>query len=275
MADAEDIPALFTARGDTRFTATPLSRGPWDAQALHGGPVAALIARALEAVLSDATSNGDPGFAPARFVLELERPIGLVPVTVTAELTRPGRSVRTADATVHDDEGRRLARATLVTIRTCDEPLDLTDAVRPDDIGPAPSGAPAPAAWDTDPGPAFHRDAVDHSFVRGSFGAVGPAMDWIRLRVPVLAGEEPTPLQRVVAVADFGNGISAAVPHDTHTFINPDLVVALHRTADGEAIGLEATTRVEETGIGLTETTLWDSRGRIGTASQTLVVDPR
>ena len=42
--------ALFTVLDDGRVQATELARGPWDPDALHGGPVAALAARALEAV---------------------------------------------------------------------------------------------------------------------------------------------------------------------------------------------------------------------------------
>lgn len=275
MAGADASTTLFTALGGDRFRATDLSRGPWDARALHGGPVAALAARALEAALVAAFREGDPTFLPVRFTLELERPVGLEPIAVRAEVTRPGRSVRSAEATLHDDDGRRLARASLVAIRERVEPLDLTSAVRPDDTPPAPPGPPAGETWETYPGLAFHRDAVDHAFVRGSFIDIGPATDWIRLRVPIIDGEVPSPLQRVVAAADFGNGVSAAVPHASHTFINPDLVVALLRAPVGDVVGVEAATRVEPTGIGLTETVLWDTRGRIGLATQSLVVEAR
>lgn len=275
MAD-DDVPtALFTSLGGDRYAATDLSRGPWDARALHGGPVAALVAGALETALADTRREGDSSFVPVRFALELERPIGLDPLTVRAEVTRPGRSVRTADATVHDEEGRRLARATLAAIRRRDEPLDLANAVLPTDPPPDRAGPPDTAGWDTYPGLAFHRDAVEHSFARGSLLEVGPSLDWIRLKVPVVDGEEPSPLQRTVAAADFGNGVSAAVSHTSHTFINPDLVVALHRVPAGELIGLDASTRVEPTGVGLAESVLWDEQGRVGIASQTLVVDAR
>lgn len=237
--------------------------------------MAALAARSLEASLAEAATDDDPAFVPVRFALELERPVGLEPLTVAAEVTRPGRSVRSAEATLHDDDGRRLARTSLLAIRERPQPLDLADAVRPDDPRPDGPEATAGPGWETYPGPAFHRDAVDHSFVRGSFLEVGPSMDWVRLIVPVVEGEEPSPLQRAVAAADFGNGVSAAVAHGTHTFINPDLVVTLQRVPEGETIGLDAVTRVEPTGVGLAESVLWDERGRIGVASQTLVVDAR
>lgn len=267
--------ALFTVLDDERVQATELSRGPWDPRALHGGPVAALAARGLERALAAHAGPDDPAFRPVRLTVELERPVGLDPLVVAAEVTRPGRSVRTAELTLHDEAGRRLVRATLVAIRARPEPLDLSGAVLPDDRPPAPPGDPSPTPWVTYEGRAFHLHAVTHSFVEGSFLDLGPSVDWIRLRVPVVAGEEPSPLQRVAAAADFGNGVSAAVPHASHTFINPDVTVTLVREAVGVAVGVAAVTRVDDAGIGATETTLWDERGRVGAAVQTLVVEPR
>jgi acyl-coenzyme A thioesterase PaaI-like protein len=139
---APDPTALFTLLADGRVQATELARGPWDPRALHGGPVAALVARALETTLSEAGSDGDPAFLPARLTLELERPVGLEPLVVTSALTRPGRSVRTAEVEVRDDAGRRLARATLVAIRERAERLDLSTAALPADQ-PPPMGPPA------------------------------------------------------------------------------------------------------------------------------------
>ena len=267
--------ALFTVLADGRVQATELSRGPWDRRALHGGPVAALAARGLERALAEHAGPDDPTFRPARLTVELERPVGLDPLSVATEVTRPGRSVRTAELTLHDDAGRRLVRATLVAIRVRPEPLDLAGAVLPTDTPPPPPGDPSPAPWVTYEGQAFHRHAVTHAFVTGSFLDLGPSVDWIRLRVPVVAGEEPSPLQRVAAAADFGNGVSAAVPHESHTFINPDLTIALVREAVGTAVGIEAVTRVDDAGVGSTETVLWDERGRLGRAVQTLLVEPR
>ncbi len=275
MSDDERPDALFTVLDDTTVRATHLSRGPWDPRALHGGPVAALAARGLERALAGAARPDDPAFRPVRLTVELERPVGLDPLTVTAEVTRPGRSVRTAELALHDEAGRRLVRATLVAIRVRPEPLDLGAAVLPDDVPPAPPAEASPTPWVTYEGAAFHLHAVTHSFVEGSFLDLGPSVDWIRLKVPVVAGETPSPLQRVAAAADFGNGVSAAVPHASHTFINPDITVTLVREAVGEAIGVAAVTRVDKAGVGSTETVLWDERGRLGAAVQTLVVEAR
>ena len=92
-------------------------------------------------------------------------------------------------------------------------------------------------------------DAMDIVAVLGAPGIAGPGTAWFRLRVPVVAGEEMTPLQRVAAAADFGNGISSVVDWDDGwLFINPDLTVYLHRYPVGEWVGLEATTYPGDSG---------------------------
>lgn len=265
--------ALFSLLDDGRFEPTGLSRGPWSPDALHGGPVAALVALVAEDALA---ATGRDAHVPVRLTLDLERPVPLAPLTVATEIVRPGRKVQVAEVVVRDDEGRRLVRASVLAIRR--RAIELPDDLpMPADDPPPPhaSGAPGPS-W---PGgldlTAFHKDATAHDFVRGSFLAPGPTVDWIRLTVPVVAGREPSPFQRVVAVADFVNGISSPVPARDWTFINPDLTVAVHRLPVGEWVALDAGTRVDGDGTGTAEADLYDTRGRLGRAVQTLLVEPR
>ena len=98
---------------------------------------------------------------------------------------------------------------------------------------------------------------------------------WTRLRVSVVAGEEPTGLQRVLAVADSGNGVSAVLPFERWTFINPELTVHLARAARGEWICLDAVTTVEENGAGIARSTLSDADGPVAYGAQALLVTPR
>ena len=109
--------------------------------------------------------------------------------------------------------------------------------------------------------------------VAGTFADVGEATIWFRLAVPLVAGETPSPLQRVAAAADFGNGVSAALERGKYLFINPDLSVFLHRYPVGEWVALEAQTFAEAHGVGLAESALYDERGRIGRSLQSLLVD--
>ena len=118
-----------------------------------------------------------------------------------------------------------------------------------------------------------YHTAMEYRFVAGGFLEPGPATVWMRPRVPLVAGEEITPLQRVFVAADSGNGVSAALDWRRFIFINTDLTVHLLREPAGEWVCLDAVTHVD--GIGLTDTALFDERGRIGRAAQTLLVRPR
>ena len=91
----------------------------------------------------------------------------------------------------------------------------------------------------------------------------------------MVPGEEPSPLQRVVAAADFGNGVSAELDFTRYVFINPDLTVYLHRPAVGEWVCLDASTRIGAPGVGLARSALWDTSGPIGHSLQSLLVEPR
>ena len=135
------------------------------------------------------------------------------------------------------------------------------------------AGSFTPPPWGDLVRPAFHADAVEHRFVAGSMGTPGAATDWIRLRVPVVAGESPSPLQRVAAAADFGNGVSWVLPRtDGWQFINPDLTVYLHRTLVGEWVCLEAVTWPGPEGVGMAESRLWDQNGVVGRSVQSLLL---
>jgi hypothetical protein len=261
MADA-----LFVSDRD-RFVPTELCRGPWSPEAQHGGPPAALLARAVERI------DGGEAMAVCRLTVELLRPVPLAPLAVVAHLARPGRKVQLVEASLLAGEAL-VARALALRIRRADLPL-------PPDLPPDPPPPPGPAAgaftrspWDGSLGRAFHSHAVEHRFVAGGWDRPGPTTDWIRLRVPLVAGEPLSPLARVVAVADFGNGISWVLSREAGwRFINPDLTVYLHRLPAGEWVGLEARTWAGPEGAGLAESGLWDEGGRIGRALQSLLLE--
>jgi Thioesterase-like superfamily len=116
---------------------------------------------------------------------------------------------------------------------------------------------------------------MDYRFVRGGFTVPGPAVAWMRMRVRLVDDEEPTPLERVLVAADSGNGVSSTLDWSRFMFINVDLSVHLHRPMTGEWVCLDAITIPERSGIGIADTALYDERGPIGRADQTLLVDAR
>jgi hypothetical protein len=254
--------ALFLPDG-ARFLPTDLARGPWMPEALHGGPPGALLASRLE------RTAGGEGMHVARVTVELLRPVPVRPLTITTRLTRPGRKVQLVEGVLFDGE-QEVARATLLRIRRADIalPAGLERAAPPP--GPSQGTTPVQRASYR----AFHSDGVEHRFVRGGLAEPGPATDWIRLRVPLVDGEDTSALARVVAVADFGNGVSWVVsPLEGYQFINPDLTVYLHRHPATEWVCLEAVTHAEPHGVGLAESRLWDESGHIGHALQSLLLD--
>ena len=263
--------AIFHRVGEHTYRPTELAVGPWDPGALHGGPPCALLAGALQQAVADADLGVE--FFPARFTAELVRPVPLAELTISTTVRRPGRRICIADATLSGPDGKAAVSATLHAIRR--QPFDHghpTDLVTPP--GPAAGVGLAPETLDGPP--AFHRSGVEHRVVNGtSFEAVGPATDWIRLRVPLVDGQETAPLERVVAAADFGNGVSKVFDMDEVLFVNPDLNVLLYRLPVGEWVCLDAITRFGDEGVALAESVLFDERGAIGRAAQTLLVEPR
>jgi hypothetical protein len=112
-------------------------------------------------------------------------------------------------------------------------------------------------------------------FLSGAWNEIGPATAWFRVRLPLVAGRALSPLERVLVVADAGNGISAAVDFTAYLFVNLDLTVSLHRLPVGQWVHLAAETRVEPFGIGLATTRLSDARGPLGLGAQSLFVAAR
>ena len=92
--------------------------------------------------------------------------------------------------------------------------------------------------------------------------------------MPLVDGEEPSPLQRTLVAADVGNGISSALDSEDWVFVNVDLTVQLERLPKGEWICVDAATHPRHSGIGSSDSVLSDEHGRIGRALQTLLFSP-
>jgi hypothetical protein len=272
--------AFFVADGD-HYVPTELTRGPWDPHSQHAGPPAALIGREISRL--DGGVERDVG----RITYEILRPVPIAPLKVKAEVIRPGRAVELVEARLADEDGDVIrARAWRLRRSDINIPAGLSSDDGPGTLGTSPStlrpgfsppgpDAAAPGRFpDTGQDVGYHT-AMEYRFVRGGFAEPGPAIAWMRMRVPLVAGEDPTPLERVLVAADSGNGVSATLDWSRFLFINVDLTVHLHRPVEGEWVCLDAITIPERSGIGIADTALYDERGPIGRADQTLLVDAR
>jgi hypothetical protein len=251
--------AFYTRRGDA-FVPSELTRGPWDPDAQHAGPPAALLGRAVER----------EGFVVGRITVEILRPVPLAPLLVAAEVLRPGRSVELVGASLTGEDGAEFARATAWRLRAGTAPDEAQE-----DAGPPGPDAGREQAFFPTGQPVGYHTAMDTRFVTGGFREPGPATVWMRMRQPLVAGEPIAPLSRVLTAADSGNGVSAALDYRRWLFINTELSVHLIRAPAGEWVCLDAVTRIGYQGVGLAETVLWDESGRLGRGAQTLLVRPR
>jgi hypothetical protein len=275
--------SIFVADGE-RFVPSEQARGPWDPGALHGGAPAALITSALERM--------EPGseLRIGRLGFEFLRPIPMAPLTLTTSIARPGRRVQELSAELRAGD-ELVVRASALRVQAVPEEVESGAAAARAQAtaqhGPETASGDSPATMPP-PAEGEHKrfalnDSTDASFAGTAMEMrwlndpwrLGPGRVWQRLRHPLLAGHELTPLTRLAATADFCNGVSATLPFDRFLFINADLSVHLQRLPQGEWIGLDARTHLHEGGSALAEGVLHDERGPLGRAFQTLVVQER
>jgi hypothetical protein len=253
---------FYVPLGEDRWLATVHTTGPWDERAQHGGPPGALLARAMQ--------HCEPrdDMVVARVTTEILSSIPVGEVEVRARVARPGRSVQLLEA-VLTAAGREVAwaRAWRVLRTECPDagpglaaPPPLPDAVSP----------LTPGGWVDG-----YLSAIEWRAVHGVIGEPGPATVWARMRYPLVPGEQPSGLERVVAVADSGNGISGELDLRHWLFINPELTVHLFREPAGEWVCLDARSNVAAGGTGLATSVLSDLGGPVGVGAQALLVARR
>ena len=253
---------VFEVR-DGGFVATPLASGPWDPNAQIGGAPAALLARAFERV------PAAEGLTVARLTYDFMRPAPIGPLEVHAEVARPGRRVQLLEGSMLA-EGVEVVRARALRILAADGAHAHSGETAP---------PPGPGQGHAGELPGLHRprfatDAVEVRFIAGTFGG-GPATAWFRLARPLVGDETPSALQHLAAASDFGAGLSGTLPREEYLFINADLTLYVERQPVGEWICLDSQTRIVRGGIGVAESVLYDERGRVGRATQALLIAPR
>jgi hypothetical protein len=260
------VPDAFYEPDGDHFVATELTRGPWDPGAQHAGPPAALLGREIER-LPDAEE-----FQVGRVTCEILGSVPIGPMFVSAQVVRPGRRVQLVEAELSDGE-RALMRARAWRIRTA--PVEIpAEAMAPAEPPAGPEQGAEVEFFPTGQELGYHT-AMECRFIEGGFVEAGPATVWLRMRQPLVAGEQPSPLQRVLVAADVGNGVSASLDYQRYLFINVDLTVHLERMPAGEWVCVDAVTLPQPNGIGTAESVLSDEQGRIGRALQTLLIAQR
>jgi hypothetical protein len=211
-----------------------------------------------------------------RFTVDLFRAVPLTPLTVETVVRRDGKRIQVVDAYLRAADVE-VGRVSALKIRTAELPFE-----------------PLPLEWDPPPPPEkvpllvwsenfgdrgrvarFHYDAVEIRSVDNSFAVPGPGLSWMKLLVPVVEGEEPTPFVRVATLADLSNGNSQSLDPRQWIFVNPDITLYAHRLPAGEWVGMRSLARQHQTGIGMADTLVFDQDGPLGRINQAQLLDHR
>jgi acyl-CoA thioesterase len=255
---AAERAAFFTADGDT-FVPGPIAKGPWG-QTVSGQVVGALLARTLE------TAVTDPDLQPARFTVDLLRPILMEPVQVQTTVEREGRRITLVDAAIRQ-HGRVVSRASGLFLRRSEEPDGQvwSPPLAMPPIPPEPAELPAdlpmllwsygPDLDDPLPGVGAGQWTQSHA----------QKFAWVRDIRPVVAGEAVTPFTRVAMASE----VTSPMTHWGTAglrYINADYTLTLSRLPVGHYIGLAANAQFSAAGVASGTATIFDIQGPIGTA---------
>ena len=257
---ASNAPGAFFVRDGDRFVPSDATTGPWDPDAQHAGPPCALLGRAIE------RCEPRDGMRVGRITCEILGPVPLEPLTVEAGVVRPGRSVELLEASLAGPGGE-LVRARAWRLQAGEHALD------PVEEPPRPARTPAPTATSShrSGGRLPHGDGVPLRPRRIPGTRAGNRLDADAGAAGGRGGADSAAAR--ARGGRLGNGVSAALDYQEYLFINTDLSVHLLRPPAGEWVCLDAVTHVD--GLGLSDTALWDERGHIGRAAQTLLVRRR
>lgn len=256
---------IYRTDGDM-LVPTDRARGPWFPDVQHGGAVAGLVARAVEAV---------PAPVPmhlARLTLDLSRKVPLAPTAVIARVVRDGRRVQAVEVAVVVD-GLEVSRATALRVRRA------AGVVDPDLVLPP---------WPGDEAPGRPEDGVETRFETGPFEFVrcfearragepvpGRGTTWYRLDHPLVDGETPSPAIRVAMTADLIMSAGSAVGFDRYLSANPDLTVSAFREPVDDWVAVASTVRFGADGVGQSDAVLADRQGCFGRVLKSLLIDRR
>ena len=96
----------------------------------------------------------------------------------------------------------------------------------------------------------------------------------MRPLLPLVPGEEMTPLQRLLTCVDSASGASAALDTAAWSFMNTELSVHVVRPPAGEWVCLDAETTLGPGAVGLAASAVYDELGLVARSAQALLVTP-
>lgn len=251
-----------------RMLPSDLASGPWNPNHQHGGPVSALLTRALESL------DSPQPMRLARISVEMFRGVPLLPIRVESKITRAGRRVQGVEASLFDGDVE-VARATGLRMRIDSDLAELGSAPGRDPAtGEPPIERPKIRGSFEGPAmPGFIR-AVD--IAAGAATACGvPANVWTRLRCRFMEGEETAPIVRLAALVDIASGTGNPIDYSKFTSINPDLSIHVLREPRSDWLALRATTLRSDDGMAQSFAAVYDLEGPVAHVQASILLSRR
>jgi hypothetical protein len=261
-----DSEAYYLPCRNGRYEPTRATESPWDRNAQHGGPPAALLAHVIDQTI-------DEPLRLARISIDILGPIPLRPVDVEVATVRPGRRVRLTEARMCVD-GRAAVTARAWHIATGDRPpAEGAAQTAPPPLPPTPT--PTPERFYPGLDDWGYGKSIEWRFTRGSLDSLGPADVWARVRLPLVHGLALTGQDRALITADSANGLSLSLPLNQWLSIPPTMTATLLRPPVGEWVHLACRTYLTDDGVGFAHADLFDGDGLIGEVAQPLLLQRR
>ncbi|MFD4458694.1 acyl-CoA thioesterase domain-containing protein [Nocardia sp. NPDC058480] len=242
----------------------PAASSGWIGGQLRGMAVGAVLARAVE---RESTIRDRTDLRPARWTLDLFRPVFMRPCTTRFEVVRDGRRLVLVDAILIQDD-RPVARAGALFLRP----------------GPSPDGICWSPGTTADPPPADREPSSGQNrvyFSEEEGWSPDPSTHHNAARtgiwqhpIAVVVGEQPTPFQFVAGLADVTN-VVINLGSSGLEYINADTTLTLTRLPEGDEAGLVGLDRISQDGIAVGTAAMYDRKGVFGTATVSSIANAR
>jgi acyl-coenzyme A thioesterase PaaI-like protein len=249
---------LFEPDGE-RYVPQECTGAGWSTPMLHGGPVAALLAHAIE------EERSDPALLPARLTVDLLRPVRRAPLALRRAVVRDGKRIRLIDAQLLDGDTVVARASGLLLRRDVERAQSQTLGTRP--AIPRSQDAPQRHWARTEPRSrdVFHQAVEVRRVTEWHRGE--PLVAWVRIPFAFLPGRPLTPFERAATLADFANSMGMMSQQGLpRVYINADLTLSLLREPQGEWICLEIVARADRDGVATSLVNYHDEQGFAGHA---------
>jgi hypothetical protein len=255
------VDALFVEDGG-RFVPSAHTGGPWSPDHQFGGAPAALVAQLVERV---------PTLVPmqvVRLTVDLLRPVPMRPLEVRVRVVREGKRIQALEASVAA-EGEEVVRASALRFRVGDLAGAQLPTGQPRPGPPAVPLRPFGGRRRTVSTPGI-ATALEYAYERPEGIFLDPT--WVRLALPLLAGEPTTPLARAAFLADCASGVGHPLDAGVRG-INADIGLNVVRASDAEWLCIEGDGWTSPAGVGVAQARLSDDLGVVATATLSRLVD--